>query len=439
MHSSFIYFNMKNKLSAIVLSGGRGSRFNNHYYECKVLCNVIDKPLILYTINALMANNIFDIYIICNVNNYKFIKDKVGVKAKYFIQKEYSGTGGCLKELINNLKEIECEEFLIINGDTPIYDQEVITNLINKKRISKAQLSFVGFKDDVQKEYGEIKRVFFKLKVLNQKRSNKIKSKLLNAGVYLINKETLLTNILKIKPTNHEYGITSLINDCNIKASYYLYENKLYGLNYPSDVNLIEETISSFNIKKIQHEQDTIFINKKSITIGSEVKVGKNVVIKSNNIIKGNSIIKDNTIINENCIINNANIGINSIIGPFVYLRDNIYQDGFNKVGSFIELKNVKLGKYSKIPHLSYIGDSCIGEKTNIGAGVITCNYNGKDKNKTTIGNNCFIGSNVNLIAPLKISDNVYVAAGSTIDKNIEKNTFVIERAEPILKENKFK
>ena len=183
----------------------------------------------------------------------------------------------------------------------------------------------------------------------------------------------------------------------------------------------------------------TIFINKESITIGSDVKVGRNVIIKSNNIIKGNSIIKDNTIINENCIINNAIIGCNSIIGPFAFLRDNIYQDGFNKVGSFIELKNVKLGKYSKIPHLSYIGDTYIGEKTNIGAGVITCNYNGKDKNKTTIGNNCFIGSNVNLIAPIKISDNVYVAAGSTIDKNIDKNTFVIERAEPILKENKFK
>ena len=114
MHSSFIYFNMKNKLSAIILSGGRGSRFNNHYYECKVLCNIIDKPLILYTINALMANNIFDIYIICNVNNYEFIKEEVGVTAKYFIQKEYSGTGGCLKELINNLKDIECDEFLII-------------------------------------------------------------------------------------------------------------------------------------------------------------------------------------------------------------------------------------------------------------------------------------------------------------------------------------
>ena len=213
----------------------------------------------------------------------------------------------------------------------------------------------------------------------------------------------------------------------------------IYGLNYASDVNLLEETISSFNLKKIQHEQDTIFINKESIIIGSDIKVGRNIIIKSNNIIKGNSIIKDNTIINENCIINNAIIGCNSIIGPFAFLRDNIYQDGFNKVGSFIELKNVKLGKYSKIPHLSYIGDTYIGEQTNIGAGVITCNYNGKDKSKTTIGNNCFIGSNVNLIAPIKISDNVYVAAGSTIDKNIEKNTFVIERAEPILKENKFK
>ncbi|MGM9858022.1 MAG: sugar phosphate nucleotidyltransferase [Bacilli bacterium] len=430
---------MKNKIFAIILSGGRGTRFNNHYYESKVLYEIIDKPIILYTIDTLMENNIFDIYIICNNENYPFIKEKVGVKAKYFIQKEYSGTGGCLKELINKLKGIECKDYLIINGDTPIYDKESIKNLINKKRTTRTQLSFVAFKDNLQNEYGEIKRIFFKNKIVNQKNINKDKIRLLNAGVYLISKDTLITNIVKIKSYNHEYGITSLINDCHLKTSYYLYCNKLYGLNYPSDVSLIESIISKFNIKKIEHKQDIIFTNKDSIVLGSDVVIGKNVIIKSNNIIKGKSIIKDNTIINENCFINNSIIGPYSKVGPFTYLRENVILEGINKIGSFVELKNVTLGQYSKIPHLSYIGDADIGKHTNIGAGVITCNYNGKDKNKTTIGNKCFIGANSNLIAPLKIDDNVYIAAGSTIDQNIEKNTFVIERSKPILKENKFK
>ena len=187
--------------------------------------------------------------------------------------------------------------------------------------------------------------------------------------------------------------------------------------------------------------------------IDDSVIVGENVIIEPNNIILGKTIIKDNThigygnyikdsAIGENCFIEfshilESNIDNDCIIGPYSRLRPNTKIGKLCKIGNFVEIKNSTLGNNVKASHLSYIGDATIGNNCNIGCGVIFANYNGKEKHKTYVEDNCFIGSNVNIIAPATIKQGTYICAGTTITKSTEPNDFVIGRVKETVKANK--
>lgn len=201
-----------------------------------------------------------------------------------------------------------------------------------------------------------------------------------------------------------------------------------------------------FSRKKINLK----LIGKNSIFIDKTVKLGKNVTIYPNNIIKGNTVIGDNVTLLSNNYISNTTIGDNTqieqshiedsviekacVIGPFSRLRPHSHIGEKCKVGNFVEVKNASLGKNTKASHLSYIGDAEIGDNCNIGCGAIFVNYNGKEKNRSIVGNNCFIGSNCNVIAPVNIADDTYVCAGSTITINTEPEDFVIARCRETIK-----
>lgn len=178
--------------------------------------------------------------------------------------------------------------------------------------------------------------------------------------------------------------------------------------------NIIVSDIS--NLKEIG--QNNIIINTKF--------VGKNIVIGNNCTIK-NSIIADGTTITDS-YIEDSLIGKDCKIGPFSRLRPKCNIGDGCKIGNFVELKNCQMGNGVKASHLSYIGDAIVGDDTNIGCGVVFANYNGVDKNISIVGKNCFIGSNVNVIAPIKIKDDTYVCAGTTITENTEEGDFVIGR-----------
>ncbi len=194
----------------------------------------------------------------------------------------------------------------------------------------------------------------------------------------------------------------------------------------------------------------TNFINKSSCYIGENVKIGNNVTIYENNHIDGDCIIGDDVTLLPNNFIKNSRIGKgcqihNSVIedatlennisvGPFARLRPKTEIKDDCKIGNFVEIKNSVVGKGCKISHLAYVGDAILGENCNIGCGVIFANYSGKVKNKTIVGNHVFVGSNSNIIAPVKIDDDSYICAGTTVCQNVEKGDFVIGR---VRQENK--
>ncbi len=185
-------------------------------------------------------------------------------------------------------------------------------------------------------------------------------------------------------------------------------------------------------------------MKRKNVIIDKTVILGKGVEIQENVEILGTCKIGDYTIIKSGCRLKDTNLGNNCIldgaiiekseignncsIGPFTHIRPNsILQDNI-KVGSFVEIKNSKIGKGTKVPHLSYVGDAEIGENCNIGCGVVFANYNGKIKQRSTIGNNVFIGCNVNIVAPVNIADDTYICAGTTVTDDTEQGNFVIGR-----------
>ncbi len=174
---------------------------------------------------------------------------------------------------------------------------------------------------------------------------------------------------------------------------------------------------------------ETVFFSK-------DTKIGKNVIIEPYVVIGKKVRIENNVKILAFSHLEGTTVGANSIIGPFARLRPGTKIENNSKVGNFVEIKKSTLKKYSKVNHLSYIGDSIIGKSTNVGAGTITCNYDGINKNKTIIEDNVFIGSNSSLVAPIKIKKNAIIGAGSVITKNVNKNSLALTRTDQVEKKN---
>lgn len=208
-------------------------------------------------------------------------------------------------------------------------------------------------------------------------------------------------------------------------------------------------------MKKLKKFSGVTFIDKKSVYIQSSVKIGRGVVIYPNNHIYGNTTIGDGTVILPNNYIHDCKIGSNCEIcfsylessdikngvkiGPFARLRPNAVVEDDCKIGNFVEIKNATLKRGTKAGHLAYVGDADVGANTNIGCGAIFVNYNGKQKNRTVVGDNSFIGSNVNLIAPVQISSKTYIAAGTTVTENTNEGDFLIGRVKPTIKKGRAK
>lgn len=204
---------------------------------------------------------------------------------------------------------------------------------------------------------------------------------------------------------------------------------------------------------KLNKGKNCIIIDKKSTHIDKTVVIGNNVTIYENNRIEGNSVIGDNVTIYPGCYIIDCNIGEstkiksselekskvgkNCSIGPYAHLRPNSVLFDDVKVGNFVEIKNAEIGKGTKVSHLAYVGDAKLGSGCNVGCGAIFVNYNGKTKNTTNVGDNCFIGSNCNVIAPVNIKNNSYICAGTTVTDDINSGDFVIGRVKQVVKPDK--
>ena len=191
--------------------------------------------------------------------------------------------------------------------------------------------------------------------------------------------------------------------------------------------------------KKLRNKflkQGVKMVSPETIFFSNKTKIGKNVLIEPYVVFIGNVILKNNITIKSFSHLEDVKVENNVSIGPYARLRPGTILSEGSKVGNFVEIKKSKIGKHSKVNHLSYVGDASLGKNVNIGAGTITCNYDGVSKNKTIIEDNVFIGSNSSLVAPLKIRRNAVIGAGSVITKNVNKNSLALTRPNQVEKKN---
>lgn len=376
----------------------------------KPMINLIDKPMIYYLIDN--VKKIVDEVIVVINESIDLKRDDV----KVVYQTYPLGTADALKYAIPYIKE---KGFTyIIPADTPLVDKNILDSLKPSH-----DLSILISKTDNPKGLGRIKG-----KKIIEERDLKNKDKRIkkyNTGIYLIKNECLkYVNLIKINERSKEYYLTDLVKYIKDFKFVFIEESyKIKGANNLIELKYLEDCLIKEIIKK--HLLNGVKIDNSSI-IGNDALIDSGVEI-INSYILGNSRINENTIIISSRIID-SHIGSNCQIGPFSHIKMNSFVGNSSRIGNFVEVKNSKIDNFFKASHLSYIGDSEIGENVNFGCGSITVNYDGKNKHKTIIGNNSFIGSNSNLIAPIKLGCNTFVACGTTLTKDLDDYDFSISR-----------
>ena len=409
-------------LQVIILAAGKGTRMKSS--KAKVLHTLCTKSMIEYVIEeSLKLTDSINVVLNHQFEKVKEVAQKYPIKIIKQDLEKYPGTGGAIKEV-----ELKGDKILILNGDMPLIEADEL----KKFNEFDADIVMSVMKLDNPDGYGRVvienKNV---KKIVEQKdcTEEELKIPYVNAGVYLFKKEVLQKYLPLLSNNNaqKEYYLTDIIemavND-NLKiAALEVNEENFKGVNSKLDLAKAEEImckrIKEYWMKRgvIMHLPDTIYIDAYTSFEG-ECEVGSGCVIKKSVIIE--SEIRPLSVIEE-AVIKNSGIGPMARIRPKSELID-------THIGNFVEVKASKL-KGIKAGHLSYLGDSEIDEGSNIGAGSITCNYDGKNKYKTKIGKNVFVGSDTKFIAPVVIEDDVIIAAGSVVNKDIKKGSLAISRA----------
>lgn len=449
---------MKEKINALILAAGKGTRMKSNLP--KVLQPLGGKPLISHLIDTLNNMEIKKISVIYGYLG-ELLKNKIteDYSNLFWIEQiEQLGTGHAVKMALPYLKADEYS--LILLGDTPLIKAETLENLIKTAETSGVALLTAKLNNPFG--YGRIIRTNNNVVAIIEEKDLQPEQKTIceiNTGVMIIKNEYLIKYLDELKNNNQsgEYYITDLIaifnqNNIPVLATIAQDPDEVLGINNRIQLAAAEAKFRAMKVENLLVQGATLIDHKRidiygELTVGADViiepnvffkgkvKLGNNVYIESGCVLK-DCVIGSNTTIYANSIIENSQIYENVNIGPFARIRPNSILKNKSRVGNFVEIKAGVVGEGSKVNHLSYIGDSELGENVNIGAGTITCNYDGANKFKTIIGNNVFVGSNSALVAPVNLGDNSTIGAGSVITNDVASNTLAFTRAELKQKED---
>ena len=447
---------MSNNRYAVILAAGKGTRMQSKLY--KVLHKVCDRTMVELVLDSLNDLEMQEVITVVG-HGAERVKEVLGDRTKFVLQAEQLGTAHAVKVAKDELKDKEGTT-IVMYGDTPLIRPETINSMLDHHENTNAKATVLTAIADDPFAYGRIIRdVNGKLvKIVEEKDATEQEKKIkeINSGIYCFDNKLLFEMLEKVKNDNKqgEYylpDVLGLIREQKEIIETYLCEDfdETFGVNDRVALAYAENVMRNrINTKHMLAgvtlvDPTNTYIAPNAI-IGRDTTIYPNVTIKSNTVIGEDCQIKPNSYL-ENVKIGNgvkvlsstisdSKIGDFTSVGPYAHIRNNCELGEHVRVGNFVELKNTTYGDGSKTAHLSYLGDAEVGKNTNIGCGTITVNYDGKNKYRTKIGNDAFIGCNSNLIAPLEIGDGAVVAAGTTVTENAPDDTLVIAR---VKQENK--
>jgi len=430
---------MQNKtFSFLILAAGKGTRMKS--IKPKVLHEVAGKPIMSHIIDKILSirNNI-------SIDRISVVLGKESREIKFYIENNYKdidiiiqnnqlGTADAVLAAESTFKNYK-GKLIILCGDTPLITSKLLLDLIKLSKNFRLGLS--GFKAKNPKGYGRIvlNNVNQVSTIIEENDANNSQKKidLCNSGIYVSDSKLLYSLLSKVKfnSKNKEMYLTDIIyiaNKDNIEIGItYSKEVESLGVNDRKGLAMAEKEMQNILREKAMKKGVTL-ISPETVFFSIDTKISKDVHIEPNVVFGPGVKIGEGVRIKAFCHLEGVTIKKNCTIGPFARLRPGTILEEYSKIGNFVEVKKSKIKKGAKVNHLSYVGDADIGSNVNIGAGVITCNYDGVNKNKTTIGNNSFVGSNVSLVAPLKVGSNSLIGAGSVITKDVPKNMLAVER-----------
>ncbi len=435
---------------AIVLAAGLGTRMKSK--KPKVLHELCGVPMIRYVINALKEADIKDIIVVLGYGGEE-VEKVLENDCRVVYQTERLGTGHAVMQALPELQANDGGNCLVLCGDTPLLQAATLRLLWEKHMKTKAQATVLTAELSDPSGYGRVIKGAQGLERIVEEKDANDKEKAVNevnTGTYCFSVTELNEKLKKLTPVNAqgEYYLTDVVRllaEDGKRVETLLLENPADAQGINNRLQLAEaEKVWRQRIIKGHMLEGVTVINPENTYIDATVQIGQDTVIYPGVILQGKTVIGENCIIGPNTRIVDSRLGdrvkvdysyiveaklaADCTVGPFSYLRSGTELSPRVKIGGFVEVKKTQVGEDSKIPHLSYVGDSIIGKDVNIGAGTITCNYDGNSKNITEIEDGAFVGSNTNLVAPLKVGKGAYIGAGSTVTKNIPDGALAIAR-----------
>ncbi|WP_256935874.1 bifunctional UDP-N-acetylglucosamine diphosphorylase/glucosamine-1-phosphate N-acetyltransferase GlmU [Vibrio diabolicus] len=436
------------KFSAVILAAGKGTRM--HSNMPKVLHTLAGKPMAKHVIDTCTGLGAQNIHLVFGHGGDQMQTTLAEEPVNWVLQADQLGTGHAVDQASPRFEDDE--KILVLYGDVPLISAETIENLLDAQPTGGIALLTVML--DNPTGYGRIIRKNGPVvAIVEQKDATEEQKQIkeINTGVMVATGGDLKRWLSGLNNNNAqgEYYLTDVIAAAHdegraVEAVHPVNAIEVEGVNDRAQLARLERAFQSMQAQKLL-EQGVMLRDPARFDLRGELQCGMDCEIDVNVIIEGKVSLGDNVVIGAGCVLKDCEIDDNTIVrpysviegatvgeectvGPFTRLRPGAEMRNDSHVGNFVEVKNVRIGEGSKANHLTYLGDAEIGQRTNIGAGTITCNYDGANKFKTIIGNDVFVGSDSQLVAPVTIADGATIGAGTTLTKDVEEGELVITR-----------
>ncbi|CCN85429.1 Bifunctional protein glmU (Includes: UDP-N-acetylglucosamine pyrophosphorylase; Glucosamine-1-phosphate N-acetyltransferase) [Vibrio nigripulchritudo SFn27] len=437
------------KFSAVILAAGKGTRMYSN--KPKVLHTLAGKPMAKHVIDTCSGLGAQNIHLVYGHGGDQMKTVLAEESVNWVLQAQQLGTGHAVNQASPEFADDE--KVLVLYGDVPLISSETIENLLEAQPTGGIALLTVVL--DNPTGYGRIVRKNGPVVAIVEQKDATEEQKLIkeiNTGVMVATGGDLKRWLANLKNENAqgEYYLTDVIAAAHdegraVEAVHPVSPIEVEGVNDRAQLARLERAYQQANAQKLL-EQGVMLRDPNRFDLRGTLQCGMDVEIDTNVIIEGNVSLGDNVVIGSGCVLKDCEIDDNTVVrpysviegatvgeectvGPFTRLRPGAELRNDAHVGNFVEVKNARLGEGSKANHLTYLGDAEIGQRTNIGAGAITCNYDGANKHKTIIGDDVFVGSDSQLIAPVTVANGSTIGAGTTVTKDVEEGELVITRA----------